>query len=376
MKTQVKILIAPDKFKGTLTAQEVCESIRNGLARKSSNYHIWIHPLADGGDGSIDILAQYVEVQKHEVSTTDPLGRLIQSYYYTSDKSAFVELAKASGLSLLNDSEYNPLLTSTLGTGTIILDAISKGFKQIYLFLGGSATTDGGMGIASALGYTFTDNLKNPLSPIGQNLGQIFKIEKTAGFKHISRVNFTILCDVSNPLHGPNGASFVYAKQKGADHKMIKYLDDGLIHLEKVLKSYSGKDLTNLKGVGAAGGTPACLLGLFDSQLQSGIKTFIELTGLEEKIKSADIVISGEGKVDKQSIDGKLVKGVSDLCRSYNKPLFLFVGKNDLTKDESTALNISKVYEIMDVAEDERDALNNPKYYLERLASNVDFSKL
>ena len=357
-----------------MTSDEVCMAIRQGLRNKSHNYEIELHPLADGGDGSIDILNRYLHLQKHKVDTVDPLGRPISTYYFSLEDTAFIELAKSSGLRLLDQDEYNPLFTSTLGTGYIIQDAVQKGYRNIYLFLGGSATNDAGMGIATALGYTFLDNLKKPLLPIGGNLGRVFQISKNAGLEHFSDLQFTLLCDVNNPLYGPNGAAYVFAGQKGADNKMIKKLDEGLQHFAFMLSEYSGKKVAKLPGCGTAGGTPASILTLFNARIKSGIDTFIELTHLAQKIKESDIVISGEGKLDITSTQGKLISGVSHLCKKYEKPLFLFVGKNELPLIDQEALSIKNIFEISDIANGEKDAMNKAKDYLEQLAGAIDFN--
>lgn len=373
MKDTLKILIAPDKFKDSLSSREVCESIQDALLKSPNNYQIKTQAMADGGEGSIDIISEQLNLQKQEIQTFDPLGRAINTYYYTSSKAAFIELAKASGLNLLKKEEYNPSRTSTLGTGLIIKDAFHKGYKNIYLFLGGSATNDGGMGIASALGYTFFGNRNKPLPPIGQSLAKVCSIQNKADLNQFSGLKLELLCDVNNSLHGPNGAAYVYAKQKGADTNLVKELDKGLQNFSEKLEQHSGRDVSNIPACGAAGGVPAALVALFKAQIKSGTASIIKLINLEQKIIGADLVISGEGKIDRQTIQGKLIHGLAQLCQKHKTLLYLFVGENNLSSKDIDFLNIFKVYDIMSVANNQQDAIENATTYLKQLVreSNI-----
>ncbi len=363
----MKILIAPDKFKGSMTAQKVCVAIGNGLKKNDSSLDIIYHPMADGGDGSLEILSNHLSLKKNEIETVDPIGREISTHYFTSSDAAFIEVASASGLVLLAKDKQNPLLTSTVGTGKMIADALSKGFTNIYLFLGGSATNDAGMGIASELGFHFLDENKNELLPIGENLAKVKFIHSSPIFD-LEKIKFTLLCDVQNPMFGKFGAAYIYATQKGATKKQVQLLDEGLKKFSAVLKQHTGIDSSKISGAGAAGGIGGGLVALLNAELQNGFDTISKLTNLEEQIELADWVISGEGKLDEQSFQGKVVSGISNLCNKYQKPLYLFVGKNELSKKQIETLNVEHIFSIFEKAKNIDDAILNGALYLENLA--------
>lgn len=364
---KLKILICPDKFKGSLSAMQVCQAIGAGLKKSHPQAEATFHPMADGGDGSLEILSQHLNLLPNTIATTDPLGREIQATYFTSADAAFIELASASGLVLLKKEERNPLLTSTLGSGRMMADALANGFKKIYLFLGGSATNDAGMGIAAALSCQFFGENGELLEPTGGNLPKVKSILPSRFF-NLKKITITLLCDVTNTLHGPNGAAHVYARQKGATEEQVTYLDNGLRHFGKVLFQQTGTDVANLPGSGAAGGIAASLVGLFGAKLENGFTAIAELTGLEKQIEAADWVISGEGKLDDQSLQGKVVDGVAALCSKHGKPLFLFVGKNELKEQEMQQLGPQAVFCISEKATDLEDSMRNGADYLEGLA--------
>ncbi|MEZ4983492.1 MAG: glycerate kinase [Saprospiraceae bacterium] len=325
----MNILICPDKFKGSLSAMEVCQAIGKGIRARYPEAAITFHPMADGGDGSLQILAHQLGLRSKELETTDPLGRKIRASYYYAADTAFIELASASGLVLLTPAERNALATSTFGTGQMMVDAIQSGFRNIYLFLGGSATNDAGMGIMAALGFEFLSQEGNVLSPIGAHLPQIAQIRNRSSID-FSQVQITLLCDVTNPLYGPDGAAYVYARQKGATDEEIVWLDHALQHIGQIIFHYTGVDTSYLPGTGAAGGVGASLVALCGAKIERGFATIAELTGLPARIHASDWVISGEGRLDSQSLQGKVVDGVASLCRQYHKPLTLLVGKNEL----------------------------------------------
>lgn len=368
-----KILIAPDKFKGSLSAKAVCEAIAIGIKQLGESMEFRFHPMADGGDDSLTILADHIDLKATTVATQDPLGRPIIAQYFTSTDAAFIEVASASGLVLLKDSERNPLQTSTFGTGKILLDAITKGFQNIYLFLGGSATNDAGMGIAHALGFQFMDSKNKVLTPIGKQLCKVHNVVNKQLFD-FSKIKITLFYDVTNPLIGESGAAYVYAPQKGATAEQVQFLDRGLIHFSKVIQRQTGVDVSAFPGSGAAGGIGAGLVGLCGAQMGNGFEIISTLTRLEEKIQQVDWVISGEGKLDEQSLQGKVIDGIAKLCLKHQKPLTLFVGKNDLDKKALQGLNISHVHAITDLAKNSKDAMSNARFYLEALAKDFRFS--
>lgn len=363
----MRVLIAPDKFKGSLSALEVCQAIGDGLQQCNPSIETIYHPMADGGDGSLAAIANHLELTIHDVRTTDPLGREMVAQYYTSQDTAFIEVASASGLVLLAKNERNPLASSTAGTGKIMLDAIGKGIKKFYLFLGGSATNDAGMGIASALGCQFLDEHNKVLDPIGKNLRKVKSI-KTSDFGGSEKIQITLLCDVTNTLYGPSGAAHVYAAQKGASDEQIEYLDKGLRHFSNIIQKQFGIDVSEMPGIGAAGGIAASLIPIFGAKTEKGFNAIAELTGLEANIQSSDIIISGEGKLDTQSLQGKVIDGIATLCKKYKKTLVLFVGKTELTEQERHLLEAKYIYAIANESKSLEDAISNGADYLSNMA--------
>ncbi|MEM1120141.1 MAG: glycerate kinase, partial [Bacteroidota bacterium] len=363
----MKVLLAPDKFKGSLTAQGVCEALAKGILKSNPKATIITQPMADGGDGTLAILDHYFDLTTIAKKVQDPLGRPITATYKMGEGKAYVEMAVASGLALLAPEERNCMRTSTYGTGQLIADALAKGATEIFLFLGGSATNDGGMGIASALGYDFLDKDEQILQPIGANLPFIKTIKRSTKF-NFEDTTMTLLCDVTNPLYGLNGAAHVYAPQKGATIKQVEYLDRGLRNFSQVVQRQLGKDVSDLSGGGAAGGIGAGLTALFRAKMEKGFAVIAQLTDLEQSIQQADLVISGEGKLDHQSLQGKVIDGVVQLCQKYGKPLALFVGKNDLPTKVTNDLGIKFIFSIAKNAKDLEDAMVNGAKHLAEMA--------
>ena len=252
----MKFVLAPDKYKGSLTGLEFCNAVEKGIKQVFPKVNIIKLPLADGGDGTIDVVRNYLNADLVALQVLDPLFRQIQSsYLLSSDKKiAFIEMSEASGYKLLQKSELNCMHTTTIGTGELIVEALNKGVKEIIIGIGGSATNDGGIGVASALGYEFLDNNGNILKPIGSNLYRVATIRKTSIHKRLESVKVNVACDVSNPFYGPNGAAHVYGPQKGVNSSEVELLDAGLKNLAKVIKSNLEIDIQNIKGSGAAGG--------------------------------------------------------------------------------------------------------------------------
>lgn len=366
----MKILIAPDKFKDSLSAKEVCDGIEKGIGIFSKKIKIEKIPLADGGEGSLSALENKIPFRKIYVTSANPIFKPIKTYYGIYKNSAFIELAMASGLQLLNFKDRNPMFTSSFGTGEVILDAISKGSKRIYLFIGGSATNDCGIGIASALGYIFKDKKGNVLKPIGENLININKIEFTKN-KLLSKIKFIVLTDVENVLFGKNGAAHVYAKQKGANETDINQLDKGLKNISKVIKNEFNKDISKLKGGGAAGGIAAGLFAFCNAKIVSGTETILKLLELDKKISKADLVITGEGFFDSQTLKGKIVKGVVDKCNKFNTPVGVICGDTNLTKKEFEKLNLEFVIPIKSKKITKEESMKNANIYLIERAQSI-----
>ena len=364
----MKILIAPDKFKGSLTATEVANNIKSGILKQSPHHGIRIQSMADGGDGSIDLLNEVWSLETHTVLVNDPLFRPVAANYYTNNNIAFIEMSKTSGLALLKKSEQNPLKTTSLGTGELILDAYIKGYKQIKLFIGGSATNDAGIGIASALGYSFFDKNGTKLSPIGENLIHIKSIKKSDLSEKIKALDIQVICDVNNPFFGHQGAAYVYARQKGADDAMIELLDEGLQNVHQIFLKHHLSDVQKIAGAGAAGGIGGGMIALFNAKQIAGIQLFIDLFDLQQQVKEADLIITGEGRLDSQSFDGKVVGGVYQLCKKHQKPMMVICGQH--LNPERLSFDFP-IYTILDKAHSVEAAIKNAAFYLKEIGQEL-----
>lgn len=332
----VNILVAPDKFRGSLEAIDVCRAIKSGILLAYPDANVTTIPLADGGEGTAQILTQQAQGETVHVSVSDPLGRSITASYGLSGngQTAFIEMAAASGLALLSTAERNPLLTSTYGTGQLIKDALGRGVSQIILGIGGSATTDGGIGMAEALGFRFYDKHNVLLSARGESMNDIWRIDCSAKDSRLNAVSIIVACDVTNPLFGPYGAAHIYGPQKGANPQMVNVLDDGLRNLSEVASKTFDKDVSDKPGAGAAGGLGAGCLWFLNAILKDGVSIVIEQTRIAERIQNADLVITGEGKVDEQTLSGKVVKGLADFCAANQVPLAVVCGTLQITPEQ------------------------------------------
>ena len=366
----MRILLSPDKFKGSLSSDRICTIIDQRIKEKLGS-HVVInkHPMADGGDGSLKVLAQFIPFEKIFKEVKDPIGETIDACYCVHKKTAYIELAIASGIANVAPSNRNPRLTSTYGTGQLINDAIEKGCNQILLFLGGSCTNDAGVGIASALGFNFLDSTGNALEAIGDNLYHIDRIEYK-GTHDFKSIEIQILCDVTNPLYGPNGAAHVYGKQKGASPEDILYLDKGLVKIAQLFKNYSGIDVQTIPGTGAAGGIGAGLMTLCNAQLVGGFEMLSKITELSNAVKESDIIISGEGRIDDSSFQGKVIGGVFNLTQKYNKELILVCGVYD---HDSTTIRDTQlpIFEISAYSKNLEDAMLNAEQYLLKCCDKI-----
>jgi glycerate kinase len=364
----MNIIIAPDKFKGSLTSFEVCNVIATGIKQADENAEIFLFPMADGGDGFAEVMKYYLQTDTISCTTIDPLGRSIPASYQwnSKTKTAIIEMAVASGLVLLKQEERNPLKTSTSGTGLLVKHAIDKGAEKIILGLGGSATNDAGIGILSALGFQFVDANGKLLEASGQSL---LVIEEIISPQATLNIKFEIACDVQNVLYGPQGAAYVYAPQKGANEGVVKLLDEGLKHFSDILKQETGKDISAIPGTGAAGGIPAGLMSFFDVDLKKGIDLIIEASGIKKKIPGANLLITGEGKIDKQTLEGKVVSELSLLASEYKIPVAAFCGVLDADHSVISQLHLQFVESLNSPSISKEEAIRNAK---ELLTSKVN----
>ncbi|ARB77022.1 MULTISPECIES: glycerate kinase [Staphylococcus] len=323
------IVIAPDSFKESMSAKQASIAIKEGFERVFNNtVHYELIPMADGGEGTTAALVEALNADWRYIRVRDPLSRPIMAgYAITPNKdTAIIEMAAASGLHLVQASERNPLITSTIGTGDIILDALNQGVKRIILGIGGSATNDGGAGMLTALGVQFLDNNHQILPQGGGALAQLSKIDSTNLDKRLAKVTFKVACDVTNPLLGLQGASVVYGPQKGATEKMIPKLDSALANYHDKIKIALNKDVKDIPGAGAAGGLGTGLLAFCQVTMMKGIDLVLEETQFKSYAAQANLVITGEGKIDGQTIYGKTPIGVAKAAKQFHCPVIAICG--------------------------------------------------
>lgn len=366
----MKVLLIPDKFKGSLSSEGVINAVRRGIQQVVSGVQVHCVLASDGGDGFLDSVSKNVVSNLIKVETVDPLGRIIKADYLLDPKTktAYIELAKASGLELLSVGERKVMNCSTYGTGLQIKDAIAKGVSSIYLGLGGSATNDAGMGIAVALGYRFTDFQGKTLEPVGSNLSKIHTIHSDGSIKDLDSISFFAINDVDNPLYGSKGAAHIYAEQKGASNSEIMELDRGLRHFSKIVKQQLKKEEAELPGSGAAGGTAYGLKAFFKAQFISGIDFVLHLSKVEELLTAHhfDFIITGEGKFDNQTLHGKLIKGVVGLGKRFEIPVVVVCGQLAIDdKDKLAELGLHTVLEIKDASKPLEYNMENAELLIE-----------
>lgn len=336
------ILVACDSFKDALDATSVCRAIATGLKRAHPHATIQEMPLSDGGEGLLDVLRGPLNLSTVETASHDPLGRPITGRYGLSGdgKTCVVEMAEASGLQRLTLAERDPLRATTFGTGELLADARARGATKAVLAIGGSATNDGGIGAAAALGWQFLDANGKPLPPDGGHLHGIARIVPApAPF-----ASMEVLCDVTNPLFGPHGAAWIYGRQKGGTDATLPGLDDGLKHLASVVAAQLGRDVAQAPGAGAAGGLGYGAMVFFGATLRRGIEVVLDLTGFDEAAARADLIITGEGHLDGQSAQGKLIQGVC--ARARGKRVIALAGKLSATPDDIAAIGLAGAFSI------------------------------
>jgi glycerate 2-kinase len=324
----MNILICPDKFKDCLNAQNVALSIQKGILNVLPDAKCKIFPMADGGEGTVEALVVATNGHIEKVKVHDPLMRRIDSFFGISGdgETAFIEMAAASGLALLKPEERNPMITSTFGTGELIRFALDLGVKEIILGIGGSATIDGGMGMAQALGISITDDTGWETEPGAISMGRIFQVNLKNLDPRIAQCKISAACDVTNPLTGPSGAASVFGPQKGANPHMVMKLDAHLKHLSHIIRKQLHAEVEELPGAGAAGGLGAGIVAFLKGTLQPGFELVSRISRLDEWISWADLVITGEGKMDFQTAFGKTPAGVAEMANSLHKRVIAFTG--------------------------------------------------
>ena len=340
-------ILVPDSFKGTLSAIEVCNIMKSSIKNLYKDANIISVPVADGGEGTVDAFLYALGGEKKSVWVSDAFNeqKILAHYAMLKDDIAVIEMAACAGLPLVKN-RLEPDKTTTFGVGELIIDAINSGAKKIILGLGGSATNDGGCGMAAALGVKFKDEQDQEFIPTGGTLSQIYKIDVHNIYSKIKDVEFISMCDVDNPLCGRLGASAVFAPQKGADEDMVKLLDEGLAHLAKIIKRDLHIEVKDIKGAGAAGGLGAGSIAFLQSKLTKGIDVVLDTINFDELVSKADIVFTGEGKFDSQSLHGKVVMGVANRSQKYKTPVIVVTGAIGENIQEAYNKGITAIFSI------------------------------
>lgn len=354
----MKIIIAPDSFKGSASASQVGESIKKGIESILAEAEIEVIPIADGGEGTAPILVNALKGKWIDINLTGPSGNKIKSGYgLVEDKIAIMEMASASGLLQVKDGVLDPLKATTYGTGELIKDALKRGCKEIFIGIGGSATTDAGIGMAQALGYSFLDIDGKELPFGGEKLSELAQIVNVNRNRLLDDAKITVLCDVENPLFGENGAAYIYGPQKGASPEQVILLDNGLKHYSKIIKKQLGIDISDKKGGGAAGGLGAALNIFCNARLKPGVEVVLDILEFKEKLKDCDLLVTGEGRMDSQSSQGKVPVGVSKLAKDLGVPVIAVVGGVDGEVEELYDLGIDLILPISDKPMELREAM-------------------
>jgi len=363
----MNILVACDSFKDALPADAVCRAIAAGLRKGHPEAAITEMPLSDGGEGLLDVLGQALMLGGIDIKACDPLGRMVMARYGMSADgvTAVVEMARASGLQLLTQDERDPRLTSTYGTGQLLADARARGARRALLAIGGSATNDAGVGAAAALGWSFLDANNQPVTPDGGHLQDIVRlVSAEPPFETMD-----VLCDVTNPLFGPTGAAWIYGRQKGGSDAVLAELDEGLKHIADVVTAQTGRDVAQMPGAGAAGGLGYGAVTFLGAQLRRGIEVVLDITGFEAAAAKADLIITGEGHLDGQSAQGKLIQG---LCgRAQGKPVIALCGKLSASAEQVKAIGLKAAYSINKEERPLAQMLANTAVNLEKTAAEL-----
>ncbi len=364
----MNIISAIGSFKGSIESTDI-----NNLVKKISEqkgHFVEAIPVADGGDGLLKALGVSLGAEYIEIETENALGKKITAKVGISNNIGIVEMALASGLALLKESEYNPLKASTYGTGILIKALSQKGIKNIILGIGGSATNDGGFGCLSALGFDFFDENGNLLIPCGENLSKIKKISAENVSEEIKSLNIQIACDVTNPLLGENGATYIYGPQKGAADEALPILESGMENYANAVAEFCGNNFSVLPGTGAAGGLGFGLLALLGAKLQKGAEIVLEYASFDKKLQSADLLITGEGRIDNQTAFGKLPQIVASRGKRQNVKCIAVCGSSTANRETLKEMGIDEVYQLIDFAPLD-ECMNNTAEVVKRVLGKI-----
>ncbi|RWZ58015.1 glycerate kinase [Halobacillus fulvus] len=369
----MNILIAPDSFKGSLSAEDVGKAASAGIHKALPEAKTTIIPMADGGEGSIDALRP-VLTKEIPLTVSGPSGKPVETSYglieYEGRQTAFIECARSTGLTLIDDTERDPYQLTSYGLGEQIRHAMEHGSRDLIVSLGGSATTDGGVGMLQALGYIFYGEAGKALDSGVNPLGRIDSIDDSSKAPELTKCRITIASDVTNPFYGKDGAAHIYGPQKGATPAQVHHLDEGLKQLAAIVKKQYGLDLQKVAGAGAAGGLGGALAGVLGAKMKPGFEIIANLTGLEEAIKSADLVLTGEGSLDSQSSQGKVPISVGKMAKAHGKPVLAITGKveaADFSPYLDAAFSIQRGPVSLEEALDAKTAKKNITYITEQI---------
>ena len=373
MKKDLVIVLAPDSFKESMTAKEVCEAMERGIRKANSQIRCIHVPMADGGEGTMQSLVDATGGRVYSKEVVGPLGNNVVAEYgiLGNGEIGVIEMASASGIHLVDSEKRNPLITTTFGTGQLIKACLDKGVKKLLIGIGGSATNDGGAGFIQALGGRLLDENGDDLSYGGGALAKLHTIDLSNLDERLKYVSVEVACDVNNPLCGKEGASYVFGPQKGATREMIEILDQNLSHYAEVIKEQLGKDVISKAGAGAAGGLGARLMAFLDVKLKSGIEMVIEYANLEEKVRDADMVWTGEGSIDFQTQYGKTPLGVAMIAKKYNKPVIALAGRVGNDIDVLYDKGIDAIFGIMRGVTSIEEALVKGPENVEKTSENI-----
>ena len=365
-----KIIIIPDSFKGSASSMEVCDCIERGILKVFNDANIKKIPVADGGEGTVDSILYAAGGNIRKIKVKNPEGKIVEAKYGIINKDkAVIEMAEASGITLVDDKNREPLKYSTYGTGELIKDAINNNIKEILIGIGGSATNDCGIGMANALGYRFLDKDNNELDAIAENMIKVSAIDDSNVDKRIFDIKISAACDVKNPLYGENGATAIYGKQKGVTEASFDILDNGLKNIARVVKEKYGKEIDYIEGAGAAGGLGGGLLAFCNTELKSGIDAVLDIIDFEDQIKDASLIITGEGAIDGQTKKGKVPVGVAR--RANGIPVIAIVGDIRDGAEAVYNMGIASIMPALKRAMPLEEAIKNSKHLIEDAAERA-----
>lgn len=369
----MQILIAPDSFKSSISAEKAAEAIKQGLLFHFPAAEYIIMPLSDGGEGFCKTMVKAKSGEFKNTETVDPLDRPITGYYGVAGDTAIIEIAQASGFQLLKKEERNPAITTSFGTGLQILQGLNSGYRKFIIGLGGSVTNDAGAGMLQALGASLKNRQGKEIGFGGQELKNVWNIDLSNFHPAIQDCEIVIASDVNNPLTGPNGASLVYGPQKGASEALCRQLDQALEHFADKVTEFTGKDVRDVPGAGAAGGFGAAFLAFFPSTIKPGFDIVKEASNLEELIIESDLIVCGEGKIDDQTKSGKVLSGIAKLVNKHRKNLLLIGGVVD--DSESWGAN-TEVINLSQYAGSVQDSIKNPEHWIKEAIEHTEIKNL